>query len=424
MSKNKYLILMLAFLMASIGANAQSYLERMGQKALNRAKERVEQKVEQKVDDAVDKAVDDAFEAPGKAVKKKNKNNNVSEETEETESEEATPIETKTTTPPPAKTVEATYAKCDFVSGDEIIFDDPLINEQMGEFPSMWDLKQGNAEIAKVNGQNVINLVEPSTIINPLMKDMTAYLQEAFTLEYDFFGGDQDNIRNTYITYLEDANGEGVAQIAVIDDGTGHCFWNKPSGENSATDLHIAQYNQNDWNHFALSFNKRALKVYVNGTRVANIPNCARPVRIALGRESWDDHTNYITNIRICNGAVPLYNRLTTDGKIVTYAITFDLGRATIKPESMAEISRIQKLMQDDPSLKFEIQGHCDNTGSATTNDKLSQQRAEAIKAKLESLGIASNRLTAVGKGSREPLADNSTDEGRARNRRVEFVKK
>jgi outer membrane protein OmpA-like peptidoglycan-associated protein len=147
-------------------------------------------------------------------------------------------------------------------------------------------------------------------------------------------------------------------------------------------------------------------------------------VRLSIGRASWDDHVNYITNIRICNGAVPLYNRLTTDGKIVTYAITFDPGKATIKPESMTEIARIQKLMQDNPTLKFEVQGHCDNTGSAAVNDKLSQQRAEAIKAKLEEMGIASSRLTAIGKGSREPLADNSTDEGRAKNRRVEFVKK
>ena len=65
----------------------------------------------------------------------------------------------------------------------------------------------------------------------------------------------------------------------------------------------------------------------------------------------------------------PIYDRVMSDGKIVTYAITFDVGKATIKPESMTEIARIQKLMQDNPSLCFEVQGHCDNTGSAATND-------------------------------------------------------
>ena len=128
--------------------------------------------------------------------------------------------------------------------------------------------------------------------------------------------------------------------------------------------------------------------------------------------------------MRIAQGAVPLYDRLTTDGKIVTYAITFDTGKASIKPESMVEINRIAELMKKDTSLKFEVQGHCDATGSDAVNDPLSQQRAEAIVAALVEQGIAQARLTAVGKGSHSPIADNSTDEGRAKNRRVEFVKK
>ena len=134
--------------------------------------------------------------------------------------------------------------------------------------------------------------------------------------------------------------------------------------------------------------------------------------------------TTYLTNFRICQGAVPLYDRLASDGKIVTYAITFDTGKATLKPEADVEINRIKGIMDKDPSLKFEVQGHCDNTGSDAVNDPLSQKRAEAIVARLMELGISADRLTAVGKGSHEPIADNATDEGRAKNRRVEFVKK
>ena len=80
--------------------------------------------------------------------------------------------------------------------------------------------------------------------------------------------------------------------------------------------------------------------------------------------------------------------------------------------------------MKSNPGLAFEVQGHCDATGSDAVNDPLSQKRAEAIVAALVEQGIAQTRLTAVGKGSHVPIASNSTDEGRAKNRRVEFIKR
>ena len=112
-----------------------------------------------------------------------------------------------------------------------------------------------------------------------------------------------------------------------------------------------------------------------------------------------------------------------SDGKFITYGITFDVGKATIKPESMGEINRIVQLMTENPDLKFSVEGHTDSTGNAASNQTLSEQRSQAIVAKLVELGIAQDRLTAVGKGQNSPIADNNTDEGRAKNRRVEFVK-
>ena len=180
----------------------------------------------------------------------------------------------------------------------------------------------------------------------------------------------------------------------------------------------------NGWHHLAISFNKRAFKIYIDGTRIANIPNMSQPANFAFDLFPMNGaKTNYVTNIRLAQGAVPLYDRMMSDGKFITYGITFDVGKATIKPESMGEINRIVQLMTENPDLKFSVEGHTDSTGNATSNQTLSEQRSQAIVAKLVELGIAQDRLTAVGKGQNSPIADNNTDEGRAKNRRVEFVK-
>ena len=110
--------------------------------------------------------------------------------------------------------------------------------------------------------------------------------------------------------------------------------------------------------------------------------------------------------------------------EFISYDITFDSGSATLKPESDKEIARIVALMIDNPNSHYEVQGHTDNTGSAASNLKLSQKRAQAVVDRMVKLGVPKDRLTAVGKGQEEPIADNDTEEGRAKNRRVVFVKK
>ncbi len=145
------------------------------------------------------------------------------------------------------------------------------------------------------------------------------------------------------------------------------------------------------------------------------------------------------TNVVLAAGAKDLYERQTTDlsaaaaavekaiaetGKFVTNNILFETGKAALKPESMEEIQRVAEYMKANPSARFEVQGHTDNQGNDNINDKLSQQRAEAVVRALEEQGVDPFNLRPVGKGSHEPVADNKTEEGRAKNRRVEFIKK
>ena len=437
------LVFIISALLAScFDANGQNLLERLDQRAKNAVENKLGEKVEQGVNDVLDGKI---------GTKKKKEKADIPAEQQAQEAGEAVAASTWTceecgktgnagkfceecgakkpgaeAPAKPKKQTESAYAKSDFVPGDEIMFEDDLVGEQMGEFPSKWDLLEGNAEIASVNGKTVINLTDISTEIMPLMKNQKNYLTEAFTLEFDFLGGsDEKSIYCDYIIHLKNIEGEDVATINLNGTASGWAYtsWITASGE-QRENRSAAPAKEEEWNHAALSFNKRALKVYLNGSRIVNIPNCARPQYFTLQRSIWADHRNLMTNVRLCKGAVPLYNRLITDGKIITYAITFDIGKANIKPESMTEINRISQLMKDNGDLKFEVQGHTDNTGTVAGNQKLSEQRAQAIVNKLVEMGIAANRLSAKGMGQSAPLADNSTDEGRAKNRRVEFVKK
>ena len=114
---------------------------------------------------------------------------------------------------------------------------------------------------------------------------------------------------------------------------------------------------------------------------------------------------------------------LNKDGRIAL-SIHFDTGKATIKPESQKIVAEIAALLKGNPGLQVSIEGHTDNTGTPQGNKTLSDERAKAVVAAVVAQGVEASRLAAVGWGQDKPIADNATDEGRAKNRRVEVVKK
>jgi outer membrane protein OmpA-like peptidoglycan-associated protein/tetratricopeptide (TPR) repeat protein len=114
-------------------------------------------------------------------------------------------------------------------------------------------------------------------------------------------------------------------------------------------------------------------------------------------------------------------NNVKKDVKIVLKNVFFDPGKAILRPTSYPELHRLAKLMNDVPTLKIEISGHTDNTGSATLNQKLSEKRAQAVVEYIKAQEIPEERMTFVGYGQTQPIAPNNTKEGRQQNRRVEF---
>jgi outer membrane protein OmpA-like peptidoglycan-associated protein len=122
--------------------------------------------------------------------------------------------------------------------------------------------------------------------------------------------------------------------------------------------------------------------------------------------------------------AESLASALNTSGSVAIRDILFDTGKATIQPSSAATLTMIADMLNANPDLALEIQGHTDNVGTAAANLALSRERAASVKAALLKAGIAGERLATAGFGDTQPVADNGSDDGRARNRRVELVKK
>lgn len=118
-----------------------------------------------------------------------------------------------------------------------------------------------------------------------------------------------------------------------------------------------------------------------------------------------------------------LYDKFLSEGKIITNGIRFDVNKANIKPESMGVNNEIAKLMKDHPEVNFSVEGHTDSDGETAFNQDLSERRAEAVVAELVRQGIESSRLSSKGFGETTPVDTNNTPEGKANNRRVEFVK-
>ena len=121
--------------------------------------------------------------------------------------------------------------------------------------------------------------------------------------------------------------------------------------------------------------------------------------------------------------ASSLAKEIEDSGHVAVYGIHFDTAKATIQPDSEQTLTQIAQLLTEHPDLKLRIEGYTDNVGQGAANQALSEKRAQAVVAWLVGHGVNAARLTAKGLGAANPVADNASEEGRAKNRRVELVK-
>ncbi len=408
--KKFILFIIICFSFATISQSQINIPGKLKKKTIQRANKKTDQGIDKGLD-GVEEGISDMFN------KKDNKDEKTEEKVKQTDDKKVE-TEVKDNQEPKAKAPELAWSKYDFVPGSEIIFEDNQEGEENGEFPSRWDLVRGTTENANFGGDNVIMFRGGAPSIIPYLKNPDKdYLPDVFTVEFDLFLND-----GSFDIYLYDAKNQKHPSSSQADI---NLWGNSMSVYPAESKIPGNGSIKGRWAHIAIAYTNSKLKGYIDDTRLINIPHLEfNPSGITLhAYHAKDENLYYVKNFRIAKGGVKYYDRILQDGKIVTNGIRFDVGKATIKSESMGVMNMMYQLMDEHPDLKLSVEGHTDSDGSEDSNQKLSEQRAEAVMKKLVSMGISKDRLVSKGFGESVPVASNDTAEGKASNRRVEFVK-
>ena len=334
------------------------------------------------------------------------------------------------------------YSKYDFVPGDKLIFYDDFANDFIGDFPAKWNTN-GSGEVvtlSKVPGRWFGFKQGYNTYFIP---NLPNDLPENYTIEFDLIAlGLSKNTSsgaNLQIR-LEDND--------IFETGKDYVEINMPLAQYSVFSFNV--YNRINSNrhisnsikadirkavlnkpHVSIAVNKERFRLWVNEKKYIDIPKLIgikSPIKALKfhvnGLQEEDKERLFISNLKISEGGEDLRRKLMNEGKVSTNGILFDSGSAKIQPRSLGIVRQISQVLMQDENIKLNIIGHTDADGPDATNLKLSKARAAAVKEALVNVyNISADRLTTDGKGESEPVGDNKTTDGKAQNRRVEFIK-
>jgi OmpA-OmpF porin, OOP family len=389
-------------------------------------KEKTKQRVEQRTDEAIDKGLDKTEEELEKMVKQE-KGQEQKEEQESKKNSSDKPSPSDSIKPGLVGTTQY-----DFIPGDQILMFDDFSQDNIGDFPALWTTS-GSGEVKTLN-------IAPGRWFNMNGADAAyCFMNEIafpanFIIEFDMIpDADFENIQFTLYHDLSKRElntdlypGTGGFHIDIKTDG-----W-EVMGYKEEVDWVIAQALKNpvkdqQVNHVIIWVQNRRIRIYHQGAKVLDSPTIIHSgVKFNRMRFSnWGRNGEpYISNFKITTASPDMRHKLLTEGKIVTYGITFDSGKDVVKPESHATIKEIADVLKENPAVKIRITGHTDSDGNDNLNLDLSKRRAANVKQYLVSqFGIDASRIETDGKGETKPIASNDTAQNKSKNRRVEIEK-
>ena len=210
-----------------------------------------------------------------------------------TEDEEDTDSEEAVANPADAQALdlEALYANGDFKPAESVVFEDNLTADKDGELPTKWDIKEGSAEVNACGERNIIKFVGGYAVITPLLNGKSDFLTDVWNLEYEYFMADYSPLAVRFFNKEE----EEIGNVHLYSESVTYGFCKTDDETIDGENPDLSKTIKKGWNHFGISFNKGNVKVFVNGKRIANLPNVKQPVSfIVYGQEG-----HYITNIRV-----------------------------------------------------------------------------------------------------------------------------
>jgi outer membrane protein OmpA-like peptidoglycan-associated protein len=451
-----YLFVTVALLLVSDAAQAQ-FGQRLGNAVQKAAENTTVKKAEQKTSQTVSKGIDKATDPNTYKSDEKDANAGANQQQQANTSSNAgnantSPASPASSTSPVSSTSTPqqdipkleSYSEYDFVPGDQILFYEDFSQDAIGDFPALWTSNK-SGEVKTLNNF-------PGKWFQLTTGGMIVYLNKIdfpqnFILEFDYIpliSKNSSYAEGGIRLYHDKEGSERELDTGLFPGQTGFVLFFQKGGlgwrlkahdyRRSGNDRNGTDYNSpinriktEQVNHVIVWVQGRRVRVYHEGAKVLDAPTALFPdakfSRLLLMSNDADNKPFY-SNIKITTAAPDVRSKLITEGKLISYGINFDSGRDVIKPTSYGAVKSIADVLKENPDVRVRVIGHTDTDGNADANLDLSKRRAAAVKACLEKeFGIDSSRIETDGKGQTEPLAPNNTVEGKAKNRRVEFVK-